>query len=118
MIIEFLERVEISGSFWLSSVFQSKFNSRKNRNKFRKLLISIDPNLSLQKSINHELSTSEVSLNQHDKDFNHEDIIFFLHFMHNQKHFNLLVRLKISSIILCIFIFIENFFDICCFAVI
>jgi hypothetical protein len=118
MIIEFLERVKIPGSFWLFSVFESKFNSRKNRYKFRKLLISIDPNFSLQKSINHKLSTCEISLNQHDKDFSHEDIVVFLHFMHNQKHFNLLIRLKIPSIILCIFIFIENFFDICSFTVV
>lgn len=115
MIIEFLERVKIPSSLLLLRVFESKFDGRKNRYKFRKFLIRIYPNFSLQKSINHKLSTSEVSLNQHDKDFNHEDIVVFLHLMHNQKHFNLLIRLKISSIILSILVFIKNFLNICTF---
>lgn len=112
MVIEFLERVKISSSFLIFSVFKSEFDRRKNRYKFRKFLIGIDPNFSLQKSINHKLSTCEVSLNQHDKDFNHKDIVVLYHFMHNQKHFNLLIRIEIPSIILSILIFIQNFFDI------
>ena len=83
MIVESLKRVEISSGFLLFRIFESELNSRKNGYKFTKFLIGIDPNFSFKESINHKLSACEISLDQHDKNFNHENIVVFLQTIHN-----------------------------------